>query len=230
MRATQHLLGLVVVTAATRYPEDAKKGPEEYVNVLGGTDNLYDFSRGNVLPETQMPWGFNGFAPITEGTGGDVEDANGFWFYPRSFRFFGMRLTHQASPWVRDYGNMRFFAYIYDGTHGDETAASAYDPRASDWRPYYQKHTLRAFCNADTCLTLELTATEHGAIMRFRFPKDTSHTHAAVDGGWNTTRRIEITMNTKLAHDRKPWINDTVAQGAPGTDGLAVLTGLTTRK
>ena len=41
--------------------------PEEYVYILGGTANLYDFSRGNVLPETQMPWGFNGFAPETDG-------------------------------------------------------------------------------------------------------------------------------------------------------------------
>ena len=51
----------------------ASKSPEEYINVLGGTDNLFDFSRGNVLPETQMPWGFNGFAPETDGTGTNVD-------------------------------------------------------------------------------------------------------------------------------------------------------------
>ena len=31
----------------------ASKSPEEYMNILGGTANLFDFSRGNVLPETQ---------------------------------------------------------------------------------------------------------------------------------------------------------------------------------
>jgi predicted alpha-1,2-mannosidase len=220
-------ISLVAAVAAAASP----KSSEEYINILGGTSNLFDFSFGNVLPETQMPWGFNGFAPETDGTGTDVDSSSGFWFYAKSFRFFGMRLTHQPSPWCKDYGNMRFFAYASDGGHGDANSASAYDPRASTWLPYYQKHTMRAYCNAESCLTLELTATEHGAIMRFRFPKDTSSTRAAVDGGWKTTRRVEITMNTKITQSakHKPWLNDTVQLGESGADRLTVLTGLTTR-
>ena len=53
------------------------KSPEEYINILGGTRNLFDMSRGNVLPETQMPWGFNGFSPETDGTGSLFNDASG---------------------------------------------------------------------------------------------------------------------------------------------------------
>ena len=205
------------------------KSPEEYINILGGTRNLFDMSRGNVLPETQMPWGFNGFSPETDGTGSDQYSRSGFWFYSRSFRFFGMRLTHQPSPWCEDYGSMRFSAYLTDGNMGDSNSASAYDPAASTWLPYYQKHTMNAYCNAESCLTLEVTATEHGAIMRFKFPKDTS-TSAAADAGWKATRRVEAIMNTKLSLEKGlPWINDTVQQGTSGPDGLAVLTGHTTR-
>lgn len=48
-----------------------------------------------------MPWGFNGFAPETDGVGmpASPDDTGGFWFYSNSRRFFGMRLTHQPSPW-----------------------------------------------------------------------------------------------------------------------------------
>jgi putative alpha-1,2-mannosidase len=37
---------------------------------------------------------------------------SGFWFYDKSFRFFGIRLTHQPSPWTGDYGPMRFMAQV----------------------------------------------------------------------------------------------------------------------
>ena len=214
---------LIAIVAASA----SAKSPEEYINVLGGTDNLFDFSRGNVLPESQMPWGFNGFSPETDGTGTSVDSDNGFWFYARSRRFFGMRLTHQPSPWCKDYGSMRFFAYVFDGVHNDSDSASAYDPAASTWLPYYQNHSLRAYCNADTCLTLELTATEHGAIMRFKFPKP-----SALEGGWGRTWRVEIAMNTALTQadpKHKPWLNDTVGLGVSEADRLVVLQGLTTR-
>ena len=39
--------------------------PEEYVNVLGGTQSKQDFSNGNIMPDTTLPWGFNAWAPQT---------------------------------------------------------------------------------------------------------------------------------------------------------------------
>ena len=201
--------------------------PEEYINVLGGTANTYDMSRGNILPEATLPWGFNGWAPETGGVQGSADDPytilgerGGFWFYSKAYRIFGMRLTHQPSPWTGDYGNMRFMTHIVDDSHTGVTQYSAYDPRKSDWRPYYQKHTLLAYCGPDACTTMELTPTEHGAVMRFTFPPQTT---AAVDAGWNQTRRILVAMNPKQ-NDGKSWKNDSVANPAPG-----VMTGVTTR-
>ena len=62
-----------------------------------------------------------GFAPITGGVQGSsadgdpytvVNEEGGFWFYDKSKRFFGVRLTHQPSPWTGDYGPMRFMAQV----------------------------------------------------------------------------------------------------------------------
>ncbi len=57
--------------------------PEEYVNILGGTDSRYDLSHGGTLPLIARPWGFNAFAPYTDDGGG------GWWFHPYDRRFFG---------------------------------------------------------------------------------------------------------------------------------------------
>ena len=32
------------------------------------------------------------------------------WFYSQSRSFYGIRCTHQPSPWIGDYGNIRFMA------------------------------------------------------------------------------------------------------------------------
>jgi hypothetical protein len=111
----------------------------------------------------------------------------------------------------------------------DKGSASAYDPRASTWRPYLQNHTLKAYCGAERCLSFEVTPTEHGAIMRLRFPPATGATTAGVDGGWDQTRRVSIIMNDRVTqadnhgpHPVRPWKNDTVALGTPGNDGHTV--------
>ena len=54
--------------------------PEEFVNILGGTDSRYDSSHGGSLPLIALPWGFNTYAPQTD-------DPNGWWFHPSDRRF-----------------------------------------------------------------------------------------------------------------------------------------------
>ena len=104
--ALPHMWLLLVSTAAIA--AGAVKAPEEFIDVNTGTANTFDFSRGNVLPESCMPWGFNGFAPVTGGVQGspDPGKTGGFWFSDRAYRLWGIRLTHQPSPWTGDYGPM----------------------------------------------------------------------------------------------------------------------------
>lgn len=182
--------------------------PEEYVNVLGGTKSRFDMSRGNVLPEAQVPWGFNGWAPETD------PDPQ-WWFYSESARVYGIRCTHQPSPWIGDYGHMRFMAHIVDNDHANEGQFSAYRTSQSTWLPYYQKHTMLAYGNRQGYLTIEVAPTEHGAILRFRFPPVATGAWAS---GFNQTRRVEVVL---------PGKNDTVNVTAPRLDRLAVMQGTT---
>ena len=73
----------------------------KYVNALQGTKNHPRFSNGNILPLTQLPFAMASFAPQTSG-------ANQWWFDPTLPSVEGIRLTHQPSPWINDYGTLLF--------------------------------------------------------------------------------------------------------------------------
>lgn len=105
--------GRLVAAAAALVAAAAITNPEEYVNTLGGTDSRYDLSHGNLLPVVVTPWGFNAWAPQTD------NDAtySSWWFHPTDVRFFGIRCTHQPSPWISDYGNFRIMPSITDPNH-----------------------------------------------------------------------------------------------------------------
>jgi hypothetical protein len=53
------MLKTVGLVAASLFGATAVSNPEEYVNILGGTDSRYDLSNGNTLPLVTVPWGFN---------------------------------------------------------------------------------------------------------------------------------------------------------------------------
>lgn len=74
-----------------------------YVNTKMGTDSTMSFSRGNTLPLCQLPFSMCAFCPQTE----IPKDFT--WFYsPNKNYIEGIRLTHQPSPWIGDYGPLLF--------------------------------------------------------------------------------------------------------------------------
>ena len=74
-----------------------------FVNTKMGTNSEMSFSRGNTLPLCQLPFGMCGFCPQTE------IPENPTWFYnPNKDYIEGVRLTHQPSPWIGDYGPLLF--------------------------------------------------------------------------------------------------------------------------
>lgn len=74
----------------------------DYVNVRQGSDSTWRFSRGNTLPLTQRPYGMAAFAPQSNGL------ESSWWYSPHSRVVEGIRLTHQPSPWIGDYGTVTF--------------------------------------------------------------------------------------------------------------------------
>ncbi|MBQ7906929.1 MAG: GH92 family glycosyl hydrolase [Clostridia bacterium] len=73
-----------------------------FVNIKMGTNSTPRFSRGNTLPLTQMPFGMVSLCPQSERKGGMER-----WFFdPELPSIEGIRVTHQPSPWIGDYGTL----------------------------------------------------------------------------------------------------------------------------
>ena len=183
--------------------------PEAFVNIRGGTDSRPDLSHGNVLPLIGRPWGFNTWAPLTD-TGDGA-----WWFHPNDRHIYGIRCTHQPSPWIGDYGWFVVSASITDPAHSDPGQSSAYEPDKAIFRPSYFRADLLAYTVADgTSTSLEVTATSHGAIFRVRFPKYDTESGS----GFIQTRQIMITLN---GGSDSSQISET-------SDGATLITGKST--
>jgi predicted alpha-1,2-mannosidase len=75
-------------------------GRIRYVNPLQGTASVFEFSTGNTLPMVARPFGMASWCPQT------TRDGERWIFHPTDRRFYGLRLTHQPSPWISDYGHL----------------------------------------------------------------------------------------------------------------------------
>lgn len=127
-----------------------------YVNPLQGTDSRFDLSLGNTLPLIAAPWGMNHWTLQTD---------EGTWaFHPDSPKLQGIRLTHQPSPWIGDYGALTFLPFC-GPIHVDAKArSSAYRIADTVLHPHYLKaHLLRYNVH------IELTPTTRGGIFRMTF-------------------------------------------------------------
>lgn len=129
-----------------------------YVNIRMGTDSKQRFSHGNTLPLTQLPWAMAGFVPQTDGAAG------GWFFHSGDRAVEGIRLTHQPSPWINDYGtfvmtpqNDRIFSSYRDAWTG-------YRPEETTFRP--DRLTVRFL--RQRC-TFDLVPTERGGVFTLHF-------------------------------------------------------------
>ena len=69
-----------------------------YVNIKQGSASISRFSNGNTLPLVQRPFGMAPFCLQSDAGGGR------WFFHPDHPCTEGIRLTHQPSPWINDYG------------------------------------------------------------------------------------------------------------------------------
>lgn len=63
-----------------------------------GTNSVKTYSNGNISPITALPFGTNHFTLETRA------DSDFLYFNPNDHQTTGIRLTHQLSPWLGDYG------------------------------------------------------------------------------------------------------------------------------
>ena len=129
----------------------------EFVNIKQGSASVHRFSSGNTLPLIQRPFAMTAFAPQTE--------SKSSWFYHPSARSFeGVRITHQPSPWIADYGTVIFLPQK-NGCHFSPDARwSGFRPQDVVLTPSYMKYRLLRY----RC-TLEATPGVRGGALRVLF-------------------------------------------------------------
>jgi predicted alpha-1,2-mannosidase len=130
------------------------QGLLRHVNLLQGTDSVHDFSTGNTLPLAGRPWGLHHWC---------LQTARSPWaFHPAHSRLWGFRLTHQPSPWLRDYASLTLQPFTGACTPEFEHQNSAYRVRESVLAPnYLQADLLRYGIRA------QMSPSERGALFVF---------------------------------------------------------------
>lgn len=133
-----------------------------YVNTKQGSKSVHRYSSGNTLPLVQLPFGMTAFCPQT------VENNIRWYYHPDSRSFEGIRLTHQPSPWIADYGAMLFMPQnkLLGGFDGEDRW-SGFRPEDAVLLPYYLRYRLLR-SRSD----IELTPTERGAAVKITFDED----------------------------------------------------------
>ena len=126
----------------------------DYVNVKQGTASERRFSCGNTLPLTTLPHALAMFAPQTS-------SERGSWFYhPNDKGMEGIRLTHQASPWVRDWSYFSFMPQSDTLVANPFLRWSSFNTKNEIIKPHYMQFELLRYRTK-----IALTPTNSGAIV-----------------------------------------------------------------
>ncbi|MPZ94849.1 MAG: glycoside hydrolase family 92 protein [Propionibacteriales bacterium] len=141
----------------------------DYVRTTRGTQSSGSFSRGNNIPATAVPHGFNFWAPVTNA--GSLS-----WFYryhednndQNLPELQALQLTHETSPWMGDRQTFQLMPSAASGIPDPSRAARALPFRHENEtaRPHYYGVTF------ENDITAEITPTDHAAMFRFTFPGD----------------------------------------------------------
>ncbi|MEK3865871.1 GH92 family glycosyl hydrolase [Paenibacillus sp. FSL H7-0716] len=130
----------------------------QHVNPLQGTASTFRFSNGNTLPLIARPFGMAAWSPQTD------EAGHGWFFHPSHRHFEGIRLTHQPSPWIRDYGHLVLMPQSGVLALPARQRSSSFRPEDMTVMPDYFRISLRRYR-----ASLELSPTERCASIRLKF-------------------------------------------------------------
>ncbi|NML59807.1 glycoside hydrolase family 92 protein [Massilia sp. RP-1-19] len=143
--------------------------PSDYVLTTRGTQANGNFSRGNNIPATAMPHGFNFWTPVTDAsTLGWLyrwNEQNGADNRPR---LQALSLSHQPSPWMGDRQTFQVMPSSAQGRPDADRARRAL-PFSHD-KELARAHTYRV--DFDNGIRAEIAPSERAAVFRFRFPRD----------------------------------------------------------
>ncbi|MYX75029.1 GH92 family glycosyl hydrolase [Streptomyces sp. SID3915] len=157
------------ITIAPKAPQKRKAHLSDYASTIRGTNSSGSFSRGNNIPATAVPHGFNFWTPVTNaGTTSwlyDYASGNNEDNLPTLQAFSA---SHEPSPWMGDRQTFQLMPSAASGTPDASRKARALPFRHENETatPHYYGVTF------ENGLKAEMTPTDHAARMRFAFPGD----------------------------------------------------------
>ncbi len=132
-----------------------------FVQPLQGTASGYHFSEGNTLPLIARPWGQAAWSPQSD------ESGAGWFFHPGHRRFEGIRLTHQPSPWIRDYAPLVLMPQTDELVLAAADRSASYRPEQLELQPHRLQVELPRYD-----IMLELAPAMRSAILRATFRRE----------------------------------------------------------
>ncbi len=171
----------------------------EYINILQGTKSNKRFSNGNTLPLIQMPNGMAAFSIQTRGNDGS------WFFHPDDYQIEGFRLTHQPSPWIRDYGQLLFMPQSGEVLIGNDFQSSSIDKEKTILKPNYMK----VFLNRNN-IQYSLVPTTRGCIQRISYSEDNGHLIIKSYNDYNKITKIKIDLLDNSISGYTKNVDDTV--------------------
>ena len=159
-----------------------------FVNIKQGSASVHRFSHGNTLPLTQLPFAMAAFAPQTK--------SDSSWFYHPADRCLeGVRLTHQPSPWIADYGSLIFMPQKRRPAFDAGARWSGYRPEDAVLQPHYmQLRFLRSRSQ------FALVPTERGCALRVRFDDPTDNYFSVLPLSGRSEFTFDAGKNTLYAY------------------------------
>ncbi len=141
--------------------------PTGWVETTRGTQSNGTFSRGNNIPATAVPNGFNFLTPVT-----DAGAVNWLYAYNEDNddqnrpRLQALAISHEPSPWMRDRNTFQLMPSSASGVpeldRAERSLPFSHDDEVA--RPNYYGVTF------ESGLKAEMAPTDHAAVLRFHYP------------------------------------------------------------
>ncbi|CAM5547917.1 alpha-1 2-mannosidase [Streptomyces spiroverticillatus] len=157
------------VRIAEKAPEKRLDRLSDYALTTRGTQSSGSYSRGNNIPATAVPHGFNFWTPVTNAGSTswlyDYARGNNSDNLPQLQAFSA---SHEPSPWMGDRQTFQLMPSAVSGTPDATRSARALPFRHENEtaKPHYYG------VRFENGLRTEMTPTDHAAMMRFTFPGD----------------------------------------------------------
>ena len=180
MKKLSIILAALQISALTAFSAD----PVDYVSTLVGTQSTHSLSAGNTYPSVSMPWGTHSWTPQTGKMG------SGWAYVYTDNRIRGIKMTHQPSPWINDYGQFSIMPVTTGEFYREDDRASWFSHKAETAKPYYYSVYL-----AEHDTFIELAPTERAAAFRITYP-ECEQSYLVVDA-FDCGSRLETSADGK---------------------------------